>query len=117
MKCNSLALLFFTCFFVGVIISGCGFKTEESQPETLVIKKCEDFRITGDGSSPEWGNSKWIDLQNRVRSYHLIILKLKFLFRNRYLFFLIARDTRLSATMMADNLNLWEEDVVEIFMA
>ncbi len=117
MKCNSLALLFFTCFFVGVIISGCGFKTEESQPETLVIKKCEDFRITGDGSSPEWGNSKWIDLQKQGKVISPYYTKVKVLYSETGIYFLFdCEDTRLSATMMADNLNLWEEDVVEIFL-
>ncbi len=117
MKCNSSVLLFFTCFFAAVLFSGCGFKTEESQPETLVIKKCEDFRITGDGSSPEWGNSKWIDLQKQGKVISPYYTKVKVLYSATGIYFLFdCEDTRLSATMTADNLNLWEEDVVEIFL-
>lgn len=84
---------------------------------TITIKKCDDFKVTGDGKSEAWNKTVWIKLtpQGPVeRSYET---KVKILYSGTGIYFLYyCQDEKLTTTMQGDNLNLWEEDVVEAFL-
>jgi hypothetical protein len=85
--------------------------------DSVTIKKCHDFKITGDGLSDSWKKTGWINLvlqDPNSRSYET---KVKVLYSGTGIYFLFnCEDKKLTSTMKADNLNLWEEDVVEVFL-
>jgi hypothetical protein len=84
---------------------------------TVIIKKCEDFHVTGDGSSPQWNNTGWINLPPLGENPSGYRTDVKILYSNTGIYFLFnCPDKKLTSTMQADNLNLWEEDVVEVFL-
>ncbi len=84
---------------------------------TLTIKKCQDFQITGDGSSEIWNNAAWTDLSSQGSNPSSYKTKAKVLYSPTGIYFLVnCEDKKLTTTMMADNLHLWQEDVVEVFL-
>jgi hypothetical protein len=88
-----------------------------SDQDTVEIKKCEDFKISGDGISDQWNNTEWIELAGMGKSDLSYLTKVKVLYSKEGIYFLFdCKDKKLSSTMKADNLNLWEEDVVEVFL-
>jgi hypothetical protein len=96
--------------------------TDKSQqagadPGSITVKKCQDFTLTGDGSSGTWNSTKWINLIPQGSGDIAYETKVKVLYSGTGIYFLFhCQDEKLTSTMKADNLNLWEEDVVEVFL-
>lgn len=83
----------------------------------ITVKKCTDFTVTGDGSSPAWQSAPWIRLNPQEPGISGYETKVKMLYSETGLYFLYnCQDEKLTATMHDDNMNLWEEDVVELFL-
>ena len=88
----------------------------DSESGSVSIKKCQDFKITGDGSSAAWNITEWIKLVHQGSDFIAYETKAKVLYSETGIYFLYyCQDEKLTSTMKADNLNLWEEDVVELF--
>ena len=82
-----------------------------------MVKKCIDFTVAGDGSSEKWKSTEWIDLIPRGPEVADYQTETKVLYSETGIYFLFdCKDKKLASTMKADNLNLWEEDVVEVFL-
>ncbi len=91
-------------------------KAQNSDSARVEIKKCSDFKINGEGSDQAWEKTDWIRLPQRSpgdpRDTYL-----KILYSDSGLYFLFnCQDTRLTATLKEDFLDLWNEDVVEVFL-
>jgi len=85
--------------------------------DSAIIKKCLDFKVTGDGISNQWKNTDWINLVRQDKPDSSYKTKVKVLYSEKGIYFLFnCEDKKLTSTMKADNLNLWEEDVVEVFL-
>lgn len=90
--------------------------TERPKSE-IKVKKCEDFQITGEGTSPEWEKTEWIDLLPIRNNTRNLDTQVKVLYSDSGIYFLYrCQDEKLTATMDADFLDLWNEDVVEAFL-
>jgi hypothetical protein len=87
------------------------------EPDSIVIKKCQDFEINGNGSSDYWKSTEWINLVQQGQNSSVYQTKVKVLYSEKGIYFFFdCEDKKLISTMKADNLNLWEEDVVEVFL-
>jgi hypothetical protein len=111
-----LQLIVFCLIFVikdlnsGIIAAG-------SDHDSTIIKKCADFRITGDGISDAWKSTGWITLIQQEKNLSHQQTRTKVLYSETGIYFLFnCEDKKITSTMKADNLNLWEEDVVEVFL-
>jgi hypothetical protein len=95
-----------------------GISLASSTPtDTTVIRKCTDFEITGDGRSGQWAKASWIILNQAGSNDPDYLTKVKVLYSQKGIYFLYScADKRITSSMRADNLNLWEEDVVEAFL-
>ncbi len=83
---------------------------------TLRVKKTKDFTILGDGSPAEWEQTAWEPLHRRGAGEDQPT-RVKVLYSDVGLYVLMdAVDTRLTATMRDDFLDLWKEDVFEFFL-
>jgi hypothetical protein len=90
---------------------------ESDDPKALEIKKCSDFEITGDGSAKNWGSTEWVILPQRNSTKKPLTTKTKILYSDTGIYFLfLCQDKILTATMDADFMDLWKEDVVEVFL-
>lgn len=83
----------------------------------IVVKKCQDFNVSGDGAAPQWNMANWIDLPPVGPNPSDYKTAVKILYSETGIYFLFnCGDKKITSTMQADNLNLWEEDVVEVFL-
>jgi len=84
---------------------------------SINIRKCSDFQITGDGSAGAWENTSWIDLEQQGPEFAPYKTKVKALYSETGIYFLFdCEDKKLTSTMTGDNLNIYLEDVVEVFL-
>jgi hypothetical protein len=89
---------------------------EDMQP-ILDIEKVQDFEITGDGKAPCWRNQEWVPLANVNPEGPQYPTKAKVLYSNTGIYFLVdCVDERLVSTMTQDFMDLYKEDVVEVFL-
>lgn len=81
-----------------------------------VIKKTNDFRVTGNGSAFNWNNTSWLTLPQRSNSNVSYQTQIKLLYSDSGIYCLFrCEDKKITVTLKEDFLNLWTEDVVEAF--
>ncbi len=94
-------------------------KVEDAKPEakTYRVRKVDDFEVTGSGDATSWKDAPWESL-TRCRAEGLPYdAHFKSVYSEKGLYVLMnGKDTRLTATMAKDNLDLWNEDVFEVFL-
>lgn len=89
----------------------------QDTPGGLLIKKSADFDITGNGSAENWMGTEWVFLPQRNHHEEPLTTKVKILYSNTGIYFLFhSQDNLLTATMDSDFMDLWKEDVVEVFL-
>ena len=104
------------------LVSGLNIRSSELQAlnfesDAVTIKKCQDFKITGMGDSDSWKNTDWITLTPQGQNISAYNTKVKVLYSGTGIYFLFnCEDKKLTTTMKADNLDLYREDVVEVFL-
>ena len=109
---NFLLAAFLFCFI-------CSNKALSQNPadNILLIKKCNDFEVTGDGSSIEWNKTDWVELKQQGPNESPYTTRAKVLYSETGIYFLYdCVDKKLNATLMGDNLSIFREDVVEFFL-
>ena len=117
MRKNIWPSLFVSCLILGEINVNNGLQAADYNPDSVLIKKCQDFNITGDGLSEPWKITQWITLVQQQENTSSYSTKVKTLYSETGIYFLFScEDNKLTSTMKADNLNLYEEDVVEVFL-
>lgn len=118
-KATLAALAFFSLLCAVAAWSGKGgdFPFGEKESEPLIIKHSEDFEINGDGQAENWETADWTVIPQRGSEQAKLDTKLKALYSDTGIYFLFhCEDQKLTATMKEDYMNLWEEDVVEVFL-
>jgi len=117
MRKNHLSGLFAFCLILGGSIINSELLAFSFKPDSITIKKSQDFEITGNGSSDNWKGTEWINLVQQDQNTSVYKTKVKVLYSGTGIYFLFnCEDKKLTSSMKADNLNLWEEDVVEVFL-
>jgi len=90
---------------------------KKSGDTEIIITRCEDFEVTGDGSAEPWSQTEWIDIPQRIEKTDTYLTRAKALYSETGIYFLFdCEDKVLTASMKEDNLDLWNEDVVEVFL-
>ena len=88
----------------------------EDRPRLSVIPT-EDFEVAGTGENTRWQQVAWTPLRRRQPDGLPYDSRLKMLYSNTGLYFLMeGTDRTLTATMNEDFLDLWTEDVFEVFL-
>jgi hypothetical protein len=112
---------FYKLILLSLFMGFCGITNglmAQSNDSTLIkVKKCKDFEVTGKGSSANWNGTQWINIPPRTVIADKYSTKAKVLYSDTGIYFLFdCVDKKLTATMKADFMNLYEEDVVEVFL-
>lgn len=92
---------------------------QSGKQATLTIKHTDDFTLTGNGSAKNWKLTEWVDIPHlkTANNNNSHSTKVKILYSDTGLYFLFdCEDEVLSATMNYDFMELWHEDVVEVFL-
>ena len=83
----------------------------------LSVKPADDFDVTGTGEHPAWRAADWVALRRRDPDGHPYESRFKTVYSSTGLYFLIdGTDRKLTATMDEDFMDLWNEDVFEVFL-
>ena len=89
----------------------------ESPAPSMRVRRAVDFAVDGRGSAPGWSTAEWQALSTRETPDSPYPTRVKMLYSSTGLYVLMDGDDRtLTATMKADFLDLWTEDVFEFFL-
>src|ERR1700716_4275891 len=84
--------------------------------ELLKVKHTKDFRITGDGTAANWNNAECLAPPQRNSTNHAFQTAVKVLYSDSGIYCLYrCEDKKITATLKKDFLDLYNEDVVEVF--
>jgi hypothetical protein len=90
---------------------------EEGNQNLLPVKKVKDFQITGDGKFHAWETVDWLLLPQRKGKETGYQTGIKILYSDSGIYFLFrCSDALLTASLQTDFMDLWTEDVVEVFI-
>jgi hypothetical protein len=96
--------------------SGLGSAGDDAPP-SIRVGFVDDFEVRGDGSAPAWEGTSWVSLRKRNPEGLPYETRVKVLASKTGLYVLMdAVDETLSSTMKEDFLDLWNEDVFEVFL-
>jgi hypothetical protein len=83
----------------------------------MSVTPTDDFEVTGTGSHAAWARASWVSLRKRQPDGHPYETRFRMLYSNTGLYVhMEATDATLTATMTEDFLDLWNEDVFEVFL-
>jgi hypothetical protein len=83
----------------------------------LTVRRASDFDVTGKGDNAAWQKADWTPLARRQADGHPYDARFKMLYSDTGLYFLMdGTDKTLTATMTEDFMDLWNEDVFEVFL-
>ncbi len=81
------------------------------------VRPADDFEVNGAGDNAAWQRAAWTPLNKRQPDGHPYEARFKALYSKTGLYFLMeGTDRKLTATMDQDFLDLWNEDVFEVFL-
>jgi len=97
-----------------VIVNPSEKKSKESEP--LIIRKCDDFTLTGKGNNPEWNKAEWTRLTKLDEGGREYESKFKVLYSATgiYLHF-YGQDDKITTKDYNDFENIFNGDVFEVF--
>jgi len=82
-----------------------------------IVRKVEDFQVTGDGANAAWRAAEWLPLGLLETGRSAYGTKVKLLYSGTGAYFLFdCQDKRLTCTEMNDFDDIWNQDVVEVFL-
>ena len=81
------------------------------------LTKVKDFEVTGSGGAAAWQKAKWAEMKREEKGGHTYFSRFKMVYSSTGLYcFFSGSDEWLSATMKKDFMDLWLEDVFEVFL-
>jgi hypothetical protein len=94
-----------------------GLSAKGKNTDVIIVKKSSDFKVNGEGNAIQWENTDWVSIVQRKGANNTYQTKAKVLYSETGIYFLFdCQDNKLVSTIKADNEDLWEEDVVEVFL-
>jgi hypothetical protein len=104
---------------LAALTSGYSYRvsTQAEQRPQVSVKPADDFEVTGLGDHAAWRQAEWTTMRRRQPDGHPYDTRFKVLYSNTGVYFLMeGTDRKLTATMAEDFLDLWNEDVFEVFL-
>ena len=94
-----------------------GVPAQTDERPRLTVRRSEDFEVTGTGDHAAWQKVDWVSLRRRQPEGHPYDTRFKMVYSNTGLYFLMeGTDRKLTASMNEDFMDLWNEDVFEVFL-
>lgn len=82
----------------------------------MIVKRTTDFEVTGDGAAPQWQAAQWHPL-TRVNGDSPYAARTRILYSETGIYFLVdCEDKKLTCAMTEDFDNIFQEDVIEVFL-
>lgn len=115
---DAVRMLLVPVFVIGAVSRyDVAVQTQAGDRPQLSVRPSDDFEVTGAGDNAAWQRAEWTTLRKRQPDGHPYESRFKVLYSKTGLYFLMdGSDRRLTATMDQDFLDLWNEDVFEVFL-
>jgi len=118
-----LTLLLTLCFHINslraqstTLIKNSDSSKGISQINPLIVHKCVDFTITGDGSDPQWNKSEWFNLTKLDTGGKNYISRFKILYSPDGIYLLFnGEDEKIATKFDKDFESIFNGDVFEVF--
>jgi len=111
-----VALIAFSLLGVTSRYDGAVYAQGQERPR-LSVAASADFEVTGTGEHASWRQTAWTPLRRRQADGHPYDSRFKMLYSTTGLYFLMeGTDRKLTASMNEDFMDLWKEDVFEVFL-
>ena len=92
-------------------------RAQRDQRPRLSVRPADDFEVNGAGDNAAWRQGEWVPLRRREPDGHAYDTRFKTVYSSTGVYFLIeGTDRTLTATMNEDFMDLWNEDVFEVFL-
>ena len=92
-------------------------QTAGQRQPSLTVGMVDDFQVDGSGSHAAWKAAGWTMLRRRQAEGHPYDTRFKAVYSATGIYLLMdGTDRKLSATMNEDFMDLWNEDVFEVFL-
>jgi hypothetical protein len=115
-KLSGRQIMVLLLILTGINVNDCLYAANP-EPGSTSIKKCKDFKVSGDGTSAEWKSTEWLIVAQQEAGPALYSTKVKVLHSETGIYFLFScEDKKLTSTLQGDFLDLYNEDVVEVFL-
>jgi hypothetical protein len=102
---------------VGYAVGMTGAAADPKERPRLSVLFTDDFAITGAGDDAAWSRTPWTTLRRRQPDGHPYDARFKMLYSATGLYFVMdGSDRTLTATKQEDFVDLWNEDVFEVFL-
>jgi len=89
----------------------------QAERPRLTVKLVDDFEVTGKGDHAAWQQAEWTALRKRQPDGHPYDSRFKVIYSNTGIYFLMdGTDRKVTATIAEDFMDLWTEDVFEVFL-
>jgi hypothetical protein len=106
-----LMMIFQNGFLLGAVMA----QSTGSQ-EPLVVRKCDDFKVTGKGDNPEWNKTPWTLLTKLDEGSETYESKFKILSSHKGIYVLFhSKDDKITTKEYKDFESIFNGDVVEVF--
>lgn len=113
---NSLNVLF-CLLLLAPAFTEAQMSSDSTSRGTLKVKHTTDFKITGKGNAENWNTAEWLELSQRSGTGIAYQTHAKMLYSDSGIYCLYrCQDNKITATLKEDFLDLWHEDVVEVFL-
>jgi hypothetical protein len=94
-----------------------GVQAQSNARPQLSVAQVDDFEVTGAGDNPAWAKAEWTSLRRRQPEAHPYDTRVKVLYSTTGLYCLMdGTDRKVTSTMTDDFMDLWNEDVFEVFL-
>ena len=92
-------------------------ETQTADRPRLSVRPVDDFEVTGKGDHAAWQKAEWVTLRRREPQNHPYDTRFKVVYSPTGLYCLMdGTDKKLTAAMNEDFMDLWNEDVYEVFL-
>jgi Carbohydrate family 9 binding domain-like len=92
-------------------------QAQRDERPRVSVRPVGDFEVTGAGDHAAWRQIEWVPLRRREPDGHAYDTRFKTVYSGTGLYFLIeGTDRTLTATINDDFMDLWNEDVFEVFL-
>ena len=83
--------------------------------DSITIKKCQDFKITGKGNSDFWNSTEWINLVQRRQNPPIYKTKVKVLYSETGIYFLFDCEDKKLTSIIKNNLICLHYEITYLF--
>jgi len=108
--------LFFTLPLILLCSAMPESKSQLTDNTALAVIKCNDFKLSGEGTNEQWSDAKWVDMLSLKNKVNPFATRFKIMYSATGIYVLgECQDGLISTAYTVDQGDIWNGDVFEVF--